>query len=72
VTLHLVLFLQPIEIFIDDESKMTLHGLKQHFVQISEAGKIRKLIDLLDTLEFDQVMLLWINCWFSLFVTSHF
>jgi ATP-dependent RNA helicase UAP56/SUB2 len=48
-------FLQPLEIFIDDESKLTLHGLQQHYINLEEAGKNRKLNDLLDQLEFNQV-----------------
>ena len=46
---------QPLEIFVDDETKLTLHGLQQHYVKLDEAGKNRKLNDLLDTLEFNQV-----------------
>ncbi|MBW0501414.1 hypothetical protein O181_041129 [Austropuccinia psidii MF-1] len=45
----------PLEIYVDDEAKLTLHGLQQHFVKIDEAAKNRKLNDLLDTLEFNQV-----------------
>ena len=47
--------LQPLEIFVDDETKLTLHGLQQHYVKLEEAGKNRKLNELLDTLEFNQV-----------------
>ena len=49
---------QPLEIFVDDETKLTLHGLQQHYVKLEEVGKNRKLNDLLDTLEFNQVDLL--------------
>ncbi|KAF9186829.1 Suppressor of the cold-sensitive snRNP biogenesis mutant brr1-1 [Haplosporangium sp. Z 767] len=45
----------PLEIYVDDETKLTLHGLQQHFVNLKEAEKNRKLNDLLDTLEFNQV-----------------
>lgn len=48
---------QPLEIFIDDESKLTLHGLQQHFIRLEEAQKNRKLNDLLDTLDFNQVVI---------------
>ena len=34
---------------------MTLHGLQQHYVKLAENEKNRKLIDLLDVLEFNQV-----------------
>jgi len=43
------------EIFIDD-SKLTLHGLQQHYVMIDEKDKIKKLNDLLDSLDFNQVI----------------
>jgi hypothetical protein len=46
---------QPLEIFVDDETKLTLHGLQQHFVKLEEVQKNRKLNELLDTLEFNQV-----------------
>lgn len=46
--------LQPLEIFVDDETKLTLHGLQQHYVKLEEVGKNRKLNELLDTLEFNQ------------------
>ncbi|KIL70560.1 hypothetical protein M378DRAFT_194873 [Amanita muscaria Koide BX008] len=48
---------KPLEIFVDDETKLTLHGLQQHYVKLEEAGKNRKLNDLLDTLEFNQVVI---------------
>jgi len=43
------------EIFVDDK-KLTLHGLQQHFVELEESEKIRKLNDLLDALDFNQVV----------------
>jgi hypothetical protein len=46
---------QPLEIFVDDEIKLTLHGLQQHYVKLEEIQKNRKLNELLDKLEFDQV-----------------
>lgn len=46
---------QPLEIFVDDETKLTLHGLQQHYVKLDEVQKNRKLNELLDTLEFNQV-----------------
>lgn len=45
----------PLEIYVDDEAKLTLHGLQQHYVKLQESEKNRKLIDLLDALEFNQV-----------------
>jgi hypothetical protein len=52
---RLITYLQPLEIFVDDETKLTLHGLQQHYVKLEEVQKNRKLNDLLDTLEFNQV-----------------
>ncbi|GAB64999.1 eIF-4A-like DEAD family RNA helicase [Plasmodium cynomolgi strain B] len=51
-------FLQnPVEIFIDDEAKLKLHGLLQHYVKLQEKDKTRKLIEILDALEFNQVII---------------
>jgi ATP-dependent RNA helicase UAP56/SUB2 len=45
------------EIYVDDEAKLTLHGLQQHFVMLLESEKNRKLESLLDALEFNQVVI---------------
>ena len=42
---------------MDDETKLTLHGLQQHYVRLQENEKNRKLTDLLDALEFNQVVI---------------
>lgn len=47
----------PMEIYVDDETKLTLHGLQQYFIKLEEAEKNRKLNDLLDALEFNQVVI---------------
>uniref|UniRef100_I1NNX4 RNA helicase n=1 Tax=Oryza glaberrima TaxID=4538 RepID=I1NNX4_ORYGL len=47
----------PMEIYVDDEAKLTLHGLVQHYIKLSEAEKNRKLNDLLDALDFNQVVI---------------
>ncbi|KAG5440723.1 hypothetical protein PCK2_000159 [Pneumocystis canis] len=47
----------PLEIYVDDETKLTLHGLQQHYVKLEESAKNRKLNDLLDALEFNQVVI---------------
>lgn len=39
---------------MDDESKLTLHGLVQHYIMLHEDEKNRKLNDLLDALDFNQ------------------
>lgn len=46
---------KPLEIYVDDETKLTLHGLHQYYVKLAENAKNRKLNDLLDNLEFNQV-----------------
>lgn len=52
------IFMQnPMEIYVDDDSKLTLHGLKQHYVKLKDAEKNRKLFDLMDALEFNQVVI---------------
>ncbi|TMW68824.1 hypothetical protein Poli38472_006292 [Pythium oligandrum] len=47
----------PLEIYVDDETKLTLHGLQQYFINLQETEKNRKLNDLLDALEFNQVVI---------------
>ena len=47
----------PLEIYVDDEAKLTLHGLQQHYVKLQENEKNKKLNDLLDSLEFNQVVI---------------
>ncbi|KAL6141015.1 hypothetical protein ACLB2K_059307 [Fragaria x ananassa] len=47
----------PMEIYVDDEAKLTLHGLVQHYIKLSESEKNRKLTDLLDALDFNQVVI---------------
>jgi len=47
----------PTEIYVDDESKLTLHGLQQYYTRLTEAQKNRKLNDYLDALEFNQVVI---------------
>jgi superfamily II DNA/RNA helicase len=45
------------EIYVDDEAKLTLHGLQQHYIKLKDNEKNRKLFDLLDVLEFNQVVI---------------
>lgn len=47
----------PMEVYVDDEAKLTLHGLMQHYIKLEEKQKNKKLIDLLDVLEFNQVVI---------------
>lgn len=47
----------PMEVFVDDETKLTLHGLQQYYWKLKDSEKNRKLFDLLDVLEFNQVVI---------------
>jgi len=47
----------PLELYVDDDAKLTLHGLQQYYIRLSESEKNRKLNDLLDQLEFNQVII---------------
>ncbi|KAI3895453.1 hypothetical protein MKW92_043931 [Papaver armeniacum] len=48
----------PMEIYVDDEAKLTRHRLVQHYIKLTELEKNRKLNDLLDALDFNQVVIL--------------
>jgi superfamily II DNA/RNA helicase len=48
----------PMEIYVDDQAKLTLHGLLQFYVNLpEESQKNRKLLDLLDGIDFNQVII---------------
>jgi len=47
----------PREIYINDKAKLTLDGLQQYYVNLTEGQKNRKLVSLLDVLEFNQVVI---------------
>ncbi|KAI8058550.1 ATP-dependent RNA helicase uap56 [Syncephalis plumigaleata] len=47
----------PAEVYVDAESKLTLHGLQQHYVKLQEDEKNLKLSNLLDELEFNQIVI---------------
>ena len=42
------------EMYVDNDTKLTLHGLQQFYVKLQENSKNRKLFDMLDLLEFNQ------------------
>ena len=42
---------------MDDEARLTLHGLQQYYVKLKDTEKNRKLFELLDVLEFNQVVI---------------
>ena len=56
------------EVYVDDETKLTLHGLQQHYVKLQESEKNRKLFDLLDLLEFNQVSFQFHFSWLNFFL----
>jgi len=47
----------PFEVLVDNENKLTLEGLQQYFVDLKEIEKNKKLNDILDMLEFNQVII---------------
>jgi len=47
----------PHEIMVEQESKLKLEGLLQYFCTLDEKAKNKKLIDMLDSLEFNQVVI---------------
>jgi len=47
----------PLEIYINDGAKLTLHGLQQYFIALEESTKNQKLVNLLDGLEFNQLVI---------------
>merc|ERR1712072_667894 len=63
---------EPHEIFVDDEAKLTLHGLLQYYTKLNENEKNRKANDLLDSLEFNQVVIFVRACSVPSHSTSYF
>ncbi|KAI9221939.1 ATP-dependent RNA helicase uap56 [Blastocladiella britannica] len=47
---------KPLEIIVDNESKLTLHGLKQFYSTLLEAEKTKKVSKLLDDIDFNQAV----------------
>lgn len=47
----------PLEIYIDDASKLSLDALVQYYVKVEEENKIPKLMQILDNIEFNQVII---------------
>jgi ATP-dependent RNA helicase UAP56/SUB2 len=45
------------EITIDEPHKLILEGILQHFVKLTEGQKLKKLIDLMDNLVFNQIVI---------------
>jgi ATP-dependent RNA helicase UAP56/SUB2 len=46
----------PLEIYIEG-AKLTLHGLQQYYVEIQEDQKNRRLVELMDSIEFNQLVI---------------
>lgn len=47
----------PLEIYIDSDTKLTLYGLTQYYIKLDEKEKNRRLNELLDDLSFNQVII---------------
>ncbi|KAL5606335.1 hypothetical protein BROUX41_002752 [Berkeleyomyces rouxiae] len=47
----------PTEHYVDEDTKLTLHGLQQYYLALEEREKNRKLNQLLDDLQFNQVII---------------
>ena len=47
----------PLEVFVDDDTKLTLHCLQQHYIKLKDTEKNRRLFNLLDVLDFNQVVI---------------
>lgn len=47
----------PMEIFIDDQKKLTLHGLVQYYSQLAEKDKTKTLLSLLYKLNYNQTII---------------
>lgn len=45
------------EVFIDDDTKLTLHGLQQFFIKLSPEEKNHKLVEILDNFTYNQVVI---------------
>lgn len=48
---------KPFEVLVDDENKLTLEGLHQFYVKLEEKEKNKKLNDILDKVQFNQVII---------------
>ncbi|UYV82862.1 DDX39A [Cordylochernes scorpioides] len=57
IILDLSMSVVPMEVYVDDETKLTLHGLQQYYVKLKDNEKNRKLFELMDVLEFNQVVI---------------
>jgi ATP-dependent RNA helicase UAP56/SUB2 len=47
----------PVEISVDQQAKLTLHGLAQFYANVDESKKLRLLCDVLDAVDFSQCII---------------
>ena len=47
----------PQEIYVDQQSKLTLHGLAQYYMEVPEKDKVRHLCEIMDEVEFNQCII---------------
>lgn len=47
----------PFEILVDDENKLTLEGLHQYYVKVTEQEKLGKLLSIMDAVDFNQIII---------------
>jgi ATP-dependent RNA helicase UAP56/SUB2 len=48
---------KPFEVLVDDENNLILEGLQQYYVNLKETEKNKKLTEILDMLQFNQVII---------------
>lgn len=48
---------KPHEVLVDNENKLTLEGLQQYYANLKENEKNKKLNEILDMLQFNQVII---------------
>jgi ATP-dependent RNA helicase UAP56/SUB2 len=46
-----------VEVYVDDDKKLTLHGLQQFYVKLQATEKNRKLLEILDHFKFNQLVI---------------
>jgi ATP-dependent RNA helicase UAP56/SUB2 len=47
----------PFKLFLDSDTGLVLHGLKQYYVELGEDQKIKRVMNLLDVVDFNQVII---------------
>ncbi len=47
----------PVEVSVDQQAKLTLHGLAQFYCNVDESKKLRMLCDVLDNVDFSQCII---------------